>query len=83
MSYIYIPTPTHTHHPNLLLSPMVLYNALTVVYLYERSLHIVLFFLLFLFWFILCDFLLLLLLFLNQEGRSILSPVSAPPSSFP
>ena len=45
---------------------MVLYSASTVVYLYERSLHIVFFFLI-LIWFILSDFL-LLLLFLNQEG---------------
>lgn len=82
MSFTY--TNAHTHHPNLLLSPMVLYNAVTVVYLYEKSLHIVFFSFMFLFWFVLCDFLLfLLLLFLNQEDRSILSSYSAPPSPFP
>lgn len=55
---------------------MVLYNVLTVVYLYERSLHIF-FVSLFLFHFILCEFL-LLLLFLNQEDRSILPSLHHP-----
>lgn len=51
-------------HTHLLLSPMVLYDALTVVYLYERSLHIV--------FFPPCFCLYCVLLFLNQEGPSIL-----------
>lgn len=55
MSYI------STH---LLLSPMVLYNALTVVYLYERSLHMFFFFLV-LFRFILC----VVVLIIPKPGR--------------
>lgn len=60
---------------------MVLYIALTVVYLYERSLHIVLlFFLLFLFCFILCNFFVVII---SKPGRLFYSPLSSlhrPPS---
>lgn len=63
-------THTDTHLSNLLLSPMVLYNAVTVVYLYERSLHRVLFFL---FWFILCDFFVVVVIITSKAGRPVYS----------
>lgn len=68
MSYIHTHLPYAHTHTHLLLSPMVLDKALTLVYLYERSLHMIFF--LVLFWFILC------VILMSKTGRLFYSPSS-------